>query len=363
MLAAAAFFIVAARAPAQTAASMSMGGSIVQYEGFLTSAAATLTPAVQYDARNLSLGGQASWTVFESGNQILQVNGAAGWLSPQRDSWRFELSGAAGVSRYAQQTAASHVLARSRLHFLQPRYGTWLSAATGATVDSSTFVPVEVAVGVWTVREPLSLMASVTAVWIDTESQTDIAATARWTRGRMELEARAGVRDAIGWGELAGSLPLTTQISFSISGGSYPTDRVRRVLGATYVAAGLRIGLNRAERMSLSTLPAELAAARRRTLNPGGAQPRLEISAAGEDRVLRIHAAGAASVEVMGDFTDWNPLRLTGAGNGIWEARLQLPAGVHRLNVRIDGGEWVVPAGVRAEADDFGTVVGVIVVR
>jgi hypothetical protein len=40
-----------------------------------------------------------------------------------------------------------------------------------------------------------------------------------------------------------------------------------------------------------------------------------------------------------------------------------LAPGVHRLNVRLDGGEWVVPAGARPEPGEFGGAVGVIVLR
>jgi hypothetical protein len=42
---------------------------------------------------------------------------------------------------------------------------------------------------------------------------------------------------------------------------------------------------------------------------------------------------------------------------------MALTPGVHRLNVRIDGGAWLVPVGARPEESDFGDKVGVIVVR
>jgi hypothetical protein len=51
------------------------------------------------------------------------------------------------------------------------------------------------------------------------------------------------------------------------------------------------------------------------------------------------------------------------AGAGTWEILLPLAPGVHRVNVRLDGGPWIVPAGTRSEPSDFGGVVGVIVVR
>jgi hypothetical protein len=65
----------------------------------------------------------------------------------------------------------------------------------------------------------------------------------------------------------------------------------------------------------------------------------------------------------MGDFTDWQPVALTHTGAGAWEIRLPLTPGVHRVNVRVDGGAWSVPAGARREESEFGGVVGVVVVR
>ena len=48
--------------------------------------------------------------------------------------------------------------------------------------------------------------------------------------------------------------------------------------------------------------------------------------------------------------------------DGVWEYAAVLAHGVHRLNIRIDRGEWVVPAGTRPEEGDFG-MVGVLVIR
>jgi hypothetical protein len=37
-------------------------------------------------------------------------------------------------------------------------------------------------------------------------------------------------------------------------------------------------------------------------------------------------------------------------------------SGVHQVNVRIDGGEWIVPAGLTAVRDEFGGSVGILLV-
>jgi len=67
-------------------------------------------------------------------------------------------------------------------------------------------------------------------------------------------------------------------------------------------------------------------------------------------------------VEVAGDFTDWQPVALRRAGEDMWESVLRIPSGVHRVNVRIDGGSWTAPAGTARAEDEFGGEVGIVAV-
>jgi hypothetical protein len=69
---------------------------------------------------------------------------------------------------------------------------------------------------------------------------------------------------------------------------------------------------------------------------------------------LSIRAADAARVEIAGDFTQWELVRATRAGNGVWYADLPIPPGTYRYAFRIDGREWRVPDGAPAASDDFG---------
>jgi hypothetical protein len=369
------FFSIASPIAAQTSATLGMTGSVVQYDGFLTSTAATVAPALRFDTPNFSLGGQGSWTLFESGSRILQATAAAAWLTPARERWRLELSGSAGASRYADEPASGHALARGRFHFFADDAGGWVGATTGASFDSLSRTPFELAIGGWSVRERLALVGTITTTWLGADRHLDVTGAARWTGRRFELETRLGVRpwvssagrvgDALTglWCEVYALFPLNPHISLELGGGSYPSDPVRRVLGSKYATAGLRLDLAR-DRLPPLTIPAAIVAAvQRHNQTTGTPAARLEILPAGSLHIIRVHGANANSVDVMGDFTDWNALPLARRGDGIWETRLQLTAGVHRLNVRIDGGPWLVPAGVRPEEGEFGGVVGVVVVR
>jgi hypothetical protein len=79
-------------------------------------------------------------------------------------------------------------------------------------------------------------------------------------------------------------------------------------------------------------------------------------------RMLHVRAPGATRVEVMGDFTDWEPVQLVSA-DGAFGATFVLSPGTHRMAVRLDAGEWVPAANTPAVDDDFGGRVGLLVVQ
>ena len=334
--------------------------------------------ALRHDAANLSIGGVGSWTIFESGNQILQATGAGAWLSsPRGGRWRLELAGALGAARYAEEPVSGHALGRTRVHVFGERAGGWLGMTTGASFGDSARVPVEIAAAAWTGQHDLALVGTIAAARLGRYRHLDLLGTARWTRSPLEVEARISIRPwAEGdgtddrerastglYGDVSLLIAVSERISIAVSGGSYPSDPLRRLLAASYIDAGVRFRFVGRDVRSASALSdATLAAALGRLTTQTTGQARLEIAPAGDPRILRVHAPGATSVELMGDFTDWQPATLRQAGAGTWEILLPVTAGVHRVNVRLDGGPWIVPAGARPERSDFGGVVGVVVV-
>jgi 1,4-alpha-glucan branching enzyme len=81
-----------------------------------------------------------------------------------------------------------------------------------------------------------------------------------------------------------------------------------------------------------------------------------------DERTLVVHAVDAARVEMAGDFTDWEPMPLSMTAADTWSLQVTLPPGTYRFNVRIDGGEWVVPGGVTRQVDEFGGHVGLLTI-
>jgi hypothetical protein len=216
------------------------------------------------------------------------------------------------------------------------------------------------------------IVGTLTTAWIGPEHHLDLGAAVRWTGPKLEVEARTGARSWTGllegagdsrggvYGELSIVVPVLDQLALTTSGGRYPSDPVRKVLAAKYLAAGLRLGSGR-RRTPASGMIGPVS----RTNTPRheeGRAGRLEIAATGSPRAVRVRVPAARSVEVMADFTDWEPITLTLVAPGLWEAQLSILPGVHRVNIRVDGGAWVAPSGTRLERSEFGEV-GIVVVR
>lgn len=78
-----------------------------------------------------------------------------------------------------------------------------------------------------------------------------------------------------------------------------------------------------------------------------------------------LHAPDARSVAVAGDFNDWNATvtPLARRHDGLWVARVPLPAGRYEYTFVVDGATWMPdPAAPAAPGGDFGATNSVLVV-
>jgi hypothetical protein len=154
-------------------------------------------------------------------------------------------------------------------------------------------------------------------------------------RSGWELSGIWWVAPSVGVvGATGHSLP---QFGLSLPGGRFGTVGLRLAVGAK----------------------SAMAATPRRSADVPSATPTLAVAG----RRLTVRWAPARNAEVMGDFTDWQARRLTPLGEGRWELPVALSPGVHHLNVRFDGGPWLVPSGAFTVDDGFGGQVGLVVVR
>jgi len=365
---------VGARAPAaQTTGTIDVGVSSVRYDGFLPSGAASVSPALRWERPAGILTARGTYLRFESGHRSLQSLLAGSFLiRPAAHRWRGELGGSLGASRYLDFASFWHATADARLLMLGADRGVWIGGTAGRTSYGRAARPVTaVGIGAWMQRSQVMVGGSATRSFVGDTAYDDVVSTAHTRRGPLALDGSLGARFASRgggrgvFGEASATLAVGERTVLFVAGGRYPTDPVSGSVAGRYVSGGVRLRLASPARLSArTTIP---SASRPGTPADGDpvADLRLEVLPRpnGVVRlVLYVASTSAAGAELAGDFTDWQPLQLRRSANGMWETVLAIPSGVHRLNVRIDGGAWIVPAGLTRAADDFGDEVGIMTV-
>jgi hypothetical protein len=358
--------------PAQGVATVDIGFAAVRYDGFLPSSAGSVSPAFRLERPGVLVAGRGSYLRFESGRHSLQGNLAFSAFTRPLGRVRVELSGDGGMSRYAQFAGFSHLLVGPRLHLAGRREGAWIGATFGAAALGDVRRPVTAFTsGSWAERFGATWLLTATLTHVGDSVYTDVEGTAHLRRGPVTFDGLLGVR---GWsrggghgvyGEASAALRLRAWIALILSGGRYPTDPIRGSVSGRYASLSLRFAAP--PRVGTPDRPPPPRVAPQWHSPAGGSDPApltLEVLRCDEcdGPVIVLHAGDALRVEVSGDFTDWEPMPLTMTAPATWSLQLHLPPGTYRFNIRIDGGAWVVPAGVTRQVDEFGGHVGLLTI-
>jgi hypothetical protein len=364
---------------AQLVTSLDAGLSWVEYDGFLPSSAISLTPTVGLRRASGSVVFRGTVLRFESGNHSLQGLISASTLTRPLGRLRGEGLASAGASTYRQFPGFGHVLGRARLHWLSPGRGAWIAASLGQTAFKRAARPVTgLSAGVWSRNRATTFDVSVGHTSVGDTTFTDFEGAGHWPLQTVEFNGLMGVRvwsHGAGhgvYGEANANVRLASAWTLVLGAGRYPTDPTRGSVSGRYLTAGVRLsGLTRQRHGSGRPSAPGIQLFRRvdesgesATTGANGAftAATLELrTVAPASFVIVIRADWAQSVEIMGDFTGWEPVALT-RERSEWQVTLVLAPGVHRMNVRLDGGDWTVPHGVTAGEDDFGGRVGTLVV-
>jgi hypothetical protein len=364
--------IFGARAPAaQTTGTVDIAASTVRYDGFLPSGAASLTPALSWERPGAAVTARGTYLRFESGRRSLQGLVAASLFTPPGllpRRWRGELSLSAGGSSYADFASFWHATGEAQLHFVAERRGAWIGGTGGRSSYGRVPRPVAVAgIGVWTRRARVTVAASASRSFVGDTAYSDLASTVHTGRGRMELDASLGARVSSRgaghgvYGEVRTTLTLGERTALFAAGGRYPTDPVTGSVAGRYASAGLR--LRTPLRRPAIRDPWRVSRSPASGDGEAGFTARLDVQPAPDGTVrLVVYAPAAATVELAGDFTDWQPVVLRRTVGGAWESVLRIPSGVHRVNMRIDGSGWIAPTGTTRVTDEFGGEVGIVTV-
>jgi hypothetical protein len=355
---------------AQVSATADAAFGAIEYQGFLGSAALTLTPGVRYDAPTFSVAAQGNWVLFESARTLVQGAAAAAWLTPPVGFVRGEVSGFGGIARYAGEPASGYGLLRGRVHAVRRNAGAWAGGGVGRSYAGARDVGTsEISAGGWLVRPGLTATAALARGAAADSAFLDYTMSVRWKRGVLELDGLAGARLASDFddeglfGEIRTRLALTRLIAAQVSAGYYLVDPLRGSVAGRWISGGVRLNLW-SSRAGVAAPDERLRATVRLPSLFLPDAPELRLTTAGFGvRAITIRAPGASSVELAGDFTDWQPVRLRPDGGDAWRLDVALAPGLYRLNVRIDGGPWGAPRGTTPQEDEFGSVVGLVVVR
>jgi hypothetical protein len=356
-------------ATAQPIFTLDVGGARIRYADTLSTNAFALTPALQLDgdltwlraAGTFSRLGGIGWTGQG------ELDGAL--TSPSVGPLAFEIAGSAGGSTHEDGTRTGQALGLARVHLLQSSYGAWIGGGGGGTWDGGSWRTVRQAeAAAWANFAATSALFTVSPTEVeDTLDYVDTQLSLGWENGRFELDARAGFRSgkrlpALGgtarsWGGVDLTVWVKPWAAVVASGGTYPVDFTQGFPGGNYALLGVRIRPPTG-RKDTPTFVVESPGA-----TGSGAVIAFETVSAGGCCTIRVHAPAATRVEITGDPTHWQPMAMKAAGRDWWTVTLPLSTGAYQMNVRVNGGEWLVPPGLTPLKDEFGGTTGLLVVR
>jgi hypothetical protein len=378
--------LLAAPAAAQVTATVDVGAGAYRPDRATPGGVASIAPWVRYHGRTLDLDLAGTYTDVPDGRWNVQGATAATVRAFRYGPFSAELVGEADWTSHSEARGTTALIGTGRLA-VEPGRGTrlWLGRGTGAAsalgrsrgvqrteLGTSAFLA-GVQIGFTLLRSTWTLMGQPEAVdtpgdTLGTDPQprdttalgsalTDAVVSGRWRLGTVGFDASLGRRfgrSAPGltlWG-VSAYRGITPLLEFVASAGRSGSDPVTAVPGSRYFALGLRLRL-RAGSPPLLLPPTTAADAAPFHLGP----------ALGSGREIVLRLAGAHQVELAGDFTDWRPILLDPWGEGAWRTVVTLLPGLHRLAVRVDGGVWHAPPGLRPITSEFGGEVAEIVVE
>jgi len=354
--------------------SLDVGGVALRYADTLNATAATITSRAVADWGHGVAEASGTYSQFASGGWSTQGALSASLFTPTARGFLAELAGFAGGSSHDDGTRTGEVLANGRLHFMGARGEFFFGAGGGRTWvgGGSRGVFLGEAGASMMLREIATTLTASPVVVDDSIKYMDGQVSLSWTRDRLDLGAILGTRlgdqlttlggNTRSWGSLSAVAWMTPRVALAVGGGTYPIDPTQGFPGGRFVSVGFRVATGGSrEAQSLN------AQKPRVETRPEEELPVLTGFAAEPTRpgmvTLKVNAPRAQLVEVSGDFTNWVPLRLEPSSGGWWAATLPINPGKYQMNLRVDGGKWLVPPGLLSMLDEFGGMVGLLVIE
>jgi hypothetical protein len=350
-----------------------VGGVALRYADTLNASAATVSPHVVANWGRLMAEGSGTYSQFASGGRSTQGVLSASLFTPTARGLLAEVAALAGGSSHNDGTRTGVVLANGRLHLLRTRGELFLGAGAGRTWvggGARSMLLGEAGVSATLRKAAATLTVSPVAV-DDSIRYTDSQLSLALTRDKLDFGAVVGTRlgdqltslggTARSWGSLSAVVWMRPRLALVATGGTYPIDPTQGFPGGRFVSVSVRLATGRSRQFQSSSVAQSQAVP-----SSGEEAPSVSAFAAARDSLgsvtLRVNAPRAQLVEVSGDFTNWVPVRMEPASGGWWAVTLPINPGKYQMNLRLDGGKWLVPPGLLAMHDEFGGTVGLLVV-
>ena len=346
-----------------------------------------LQPALRWDHPNTSVSAQASWLASPTAHMDGDASIMGRYYFPSHNNLRFDLGAAAERIAGPDVILPSNaVQGEANLSYTIGTSGVWAGMAQRfSTIDSLPAHTQTFSVGGWHRVGNAILTTSFTTSnalpnsdpfaasdpnnpgsglgdtltrggsSVPARHYSDLESTIYWSHGPLALDGLIGTRVSTSygqrstWGHAQASFALGGQFALVAAGGSRASEPALSRIGGNFFSLGVRV----------ASVPWMVHA-----LHPGArtSASSFGVRAEGTTRIIYVRAPAARTIELMADFTDWQPIAMRRASNDEWEVAMQIAPGAHRVNIRVDGGPWSSPPGAGTVQDEFNGVVGLVVI-
>ena len=355
--------------------SLDVGGAVLRYADTLTTGAATVTPHLVADWGATYLEAYGTYSQFTAGGWSTQGSLSASRFIPISRGLLGEVGGFAGGSTHNDGTRTGEILANGRLHLTRTNGEVFAGVGGGRTWDGVAWRSVLLGeAGTSVGSGPKSASFTMTPTMVnDSIKYADAQASLSWKGESVDLGALLGLRlgdqlttlsaNVRSWASASAVFWIAPRIGVAVGGGNYPVDPTQGFPGGRFVSLSLRLGQRRPTQPPNEQIS--------EPLKVGAPAPEISPAAtgfianrsAGDVVTLEVNVPGARLVEITGDFTSWVPVPLVPAAKDRWTVSLPITSGKYLMNIRVDGGQWIVPPGLLSLADEFGGKVGLLVIE
>lgn len=362
-----------------------VGFAVVQFDNGGTYAATSINESFRLDRPTGSLFANGLASAFQDGRWSLQgmlggsrISAAlptSGRLAKFARTIRGELGLVATSTAQQGFMPTLQLTGQAKLHFQAEDGAARLGAMIARTFDGVGWRTTVIgeAGGWWQVREHSVVSLTSTPMQLQFgDLLGDHEVSWSETRGRWQYDFSLGgrfgeaARSTVFWGSASVAWPVYRDLYMTASAGNYPVDLIQGLPGGRYMALALRLPEGRWPRKPPAPVSAPKPLIPPRLVLPTSEPLALVIGPpldSLEIREIRVWAPGVRRVELLADFVDWIPVPLIRQPNGEWQGYYYVRAGMHRLNLRLDGREIAVPRNLPAVEDEFNGRVAIIVVR